>query len=49
MKAVPEILTGVYLESPSRYTPPLELEEAIGTPIPPALMGIKEKESIEVK
>ena len=51
MKAVPEILTGVYLESPSRYTPPLELEAAIGTPIPPALMGIKEKEkeSIEVK
>lgn len=37
MKAVPAILTGVYLESPTRKQPPQELAEATGMPVPPAL------------
>ncbi|MDX2273440.1 MAG: NADH dehydrogenase subunit K [Cyanobacteriota bacterium] len=37
MQAVPEILTGEYLESESRQAPPPELAAAIGLPVPPAL------------
>ncbi len=37
MKAVPEILTGKYIESEARYTPPAELTQMIGTALPPAL------------
>lgn len=37
MKTVPPILTGEYLEAPERQAPPAALQEAIGTPIPPAL------------
>lgn len=37
MKPVPPILTGEYLNSPSRNQPPLEIVEAMGTSIPPAL------------
>lgn len=38
MKAVDPILTGKYLRSDSRYAPPKELIEAMGMPIPPALL-----------
>jgi NAD(P)H-quinone oxidoreductase subunit K len=38
MKAVDPILTGKYLRSESRYAPPKELTEAMGMPIPPALL-----------
>lgn len=38
MKAVEPILTGKYLRSATRDTPPPELMEAIGMPIPPALL-----------
>lgn len=37
MKPVPPILTGQYLESPTRKQPPKELAEAMGMPVPPAL------------
>lgn len=37
MKVVPEILTGKYLQSETRYSPPKELTEAMGMPVPPAL------------
>jgi NAD(P)H-quinone oxidoreductase subunit K len=38
MKAVDPILTGKYIRSESRYAPPKELTEAMGMPIPPALL-----------
>ncbi|HIK33545.1 MAG TPA: photosynthetic/respiratory NAD(P)H-quinone oxidoreductase subunit K [Oscillatoriales cyanobacterium M59_W2019_021] len=38
MKAVDPILTGKYIRSESRYSPPKELTEAMGMPIPPALL-----------
>lgn len=38
MKPVEPILTGKYLQSETRYTPPKELTEAIGMPVPPALL-----------
>jgi NAD(P)H-quinone oxidoreductase subunit K len=38
MKAVEPILTGKYIRSESRYAPPKELTEAMGMPIPPALL-----------
>ena len=41
MKAVPEIYTGKYLQTESRATPPKELTEAIGLPVPPALLTQK--------
>jgi NAD(P)H-quinone oxidoreductase subunit K len=45
MKPVDEILTGKYLQSDTRSTPPKELTEAIGMPVPPALLTEKtEKE-----
>lgn len=37
MQEVPDILTGKYLQSETRYTPPQELAEAMGMPVPPAL------------
>jgi NAD(P)H-quinone oxidoreductase subunit K len=46
MKAVPEILTGKYLQSDTRQVPPKELMEAMGMPIPPALQAI-EKEALD--
>ncbi len=39
MKPVPPILTGKYLESPSRKQPPQQLAEAMGMPVPPALQS----------
>ena len=47
MKPVEEILTGQYLRSETRSTPPKELGESIGMPIPPALLTSKEKEEVE--
>jgi NAD(P)H-quinone oxidoreductase subunit K len=41
MKPVAEILTGKYLQSETRFTPPQELTEAIGMPVPPALLTAK--------
>ncbi|WP_017314475.1 NADH dehydrogenase subunit K [Mastigocladopsis repens] len=38
LKPAEQILTGKYLQTESRITPPKELTEAIGMPIPPALM-----------
>jgi len=38
MKPVPEILTGKYLQTGNRETPPQELTEAMGMPVPPALL-----------
>ncbi|TBR58549.1 NADH-quinone oxidoreductase subunit B [Mastigocladus laminosus UU774] len=43
MKSVPQILTGEYLLSDTRVAPPKELSEAIGMPIPPALLTQKEE------
>ncbi len=48
MKVVSPILTGKYLRSEERYSPPLELTEAMGMPVPPALQtSTQEKEEIE--
>jgi NAD(P)H-quinone oxidoreductase subunit K len=44
LKPVPEILTGKYMQSDTRFTPPKELTEAIGMSIPPALLTTKTKE-----
>jgi len=44
MKPVPEILTGKYLQSETRYNPPKELTQAIGMPVPPALLTSITKE-----
>jgi NAD(P)H-quinone oxidoreductase subunit K len=44
MKAVPPILTGQYIRSESRYTPPKELTEAMGLPVPPALKSTQKQE-----
>jgi NAD(P)H-quinone oxidoreductase subunit K len=38
LKAVEPILTGKYLQSATRQAPPLELAEAMGMPVPPALL-----------
>ena len=38
MKPVEPILTGQYLASATRQTPPKQLTEAIGMPVPPALL-----------
>lgn len=46
MKAVDPILTGKYLQTPTRQTPPKELTEAIGMPVPPALASQKKQEEI---
>ena len=44
MKTVPEILTGQYLQSATRYAPPQELTEAIGMPVPSALQASEKQE-----
>lgn len=44
MKVVPEILTGKYLQSATRNTPPAELAEAMGMPVPPALQASQKEE-----
>ena len=44
MKAVSPILTGKYLQSETRYTPPQELTEAMGMPVPPALAASQKQE-----
>ena len=44
LKAVPSILTGKYLASPTRPTPPQELTEAMGMVIPPALAASRKEE-----
>jgi len=46
MKVVEPILTGKYLQSGTREAPPKELMEAMGMPIPPALLTA-EKEGID--
>jgi NAD(P)H-quinone oxidoreductase subunit K len=47
MKVVSPILTGKYIQSPTRQAPPRELTEAMGMPVPPALLtSQKEKEVI---
>jgi NAD(P)H-quinone oxidoreductase subunit K len=45
MKPVPNILNGTYLASPTRQVPPKELTEAIGMPIPPALLTAQKEVS----
>jgi NAD(P)H-quinone oxidoreductase subunit K len=44
MKVVPPILTGKYLQSATRQSPPLELAEAMGMPIPTALEAAEKQE-----
>ncbi|NEQ23533.1 MAG: NADH-quinone oxidoreductase subunit B [Microcoleus sp. SIO2G3] len=44
MELVPEILTGKYLRSETRYNPPKELTEAMGMPVPPALKSTVKEE-----
>lgn len=44
MNVVPEILTGKYMQSQERYTPPKQLTEAMGMPIPPALKSSVKQE-----
>ena len=44
MNSVPDILTGKYLQSGTRYTPPKELTEAMGIPVPPALKSSQQQE-----
>lgn len=46
MQATDPILTGKYLQSATRQAPPKELSEAIGMPVPPALLTTKQKEEI---
>ena len=43
MKEVPPILTGQYVQSSTRNTPPPELAAAIGMPVPPALQSIEQQ------
>jgi NAD(P)H-quinone oxidoreductase subunit K len=43
MKSVEPILTGQYLQSLTRQAPPKELAEAVGMPVPPALVTAKEE------
>jgi NAD(P)H-quinone oxidoreductase subunit K len=43
MKSVEPILTGQYLQSATRQAPPRELAEAVGMPVPPALVTAKEE------
>jgi NAD(P)H-quinone oxidoreductase subunit K len=46
MKAVPPILTGAYLTTESRQSPPRELAEAFGMPLP-AVLQPAEAETVE--
>lgn len=48
MKPVAQILTGKYIQSEARYTPPKELTEGMGMAVPPALLtSQKQKEATE--
>ena len=44
MKAVPPILTGKYVASPTRQAPPRQLTEATGVPVPLALETFNQEE-----
>jgi len=44
MQSVPEILDGKYLQSGTRKAPPQALVEAMGMPIPPALLASQKQE-----
>lgn len=44
MKVVPTLFTGQYLQSDTRQTPPKELTEAMGVPVPPALKAARKEE-----
>src|SRR4028118_73386 len=44
MELTPEILTGKYLSVPGRIAPPKELTEAMGMPVPPALLAGQKQE-----
>ncbi|MBW4588284.1 photosynthetic/respiratory NAD(P)H-quinone oxidoreductase subunit K [Aetokthonos hydrillicola Thurmond2011] len=46
MKPAEQIHTGKYLQSETRFTPPKELTEAIGMPVPPALLTQSQKEEL---
>lgn len=45
LKVVDEILTGKYLQSGTREVAPKELTEAIGMPVPPALLTSQKQEA----
>lgn len=48
MKPVETILTGKYIQSDARYTPPKELTEGMRMPVPPALLTSQsQKEEID--
>jgi NAD(P)H-quinone oxidoreductase subunit K len=44
MKPVPQILTGKYMQSETRAVPPQQLMEAMGLPVPPAMLTAKKEE-----
>jgi NAD(P)H-quinone oxidoreductase subunit K len=44
MKVVEPILTGQYLQSETRQVPPKQLTEAMGMPVPPAMLIEQTKE-----
>ncbi len=44
MKPAEQILTGKYMQSETRVAPPKELAQAIGMPVPPALLTQPQKE-----
>jgi NAD(P)H-quinone oxidoreductase subunit K len=46
MQTVEPILTGQYLQSATRQAPPQELVEAVGLPVPPALITTQQKEEV---
>lgn len=46
LKQTEQVHTGKYLSTETRVTPPRELTEAIGLPVPPALLTEKVKEEI---
>ncbi|NJP09612.1 MAG: NADH-quinone oxidoreductase subunit NuoB [Leptolyngbyaceae cyanobacterium RU_5_1] len=48
MKSVEPILTGQYMQSGTREAPPKELMEAIGMPVPPALLTAQKEEERRV-
>jgi NAD(P)H-quinone oxidoreductase subunit K len=45
MKSVDQILDGKYLDVPTREAPPKELMEAMGMPVPPALLTAQKEEA----
>jgi NAD(P)H-quinone oxidoreductase subunit K len=46
MKPVPAILTGKYMQSDARFTPPKELTEGMGIPVPPALLTSQKQKEV---